>query len=145
MPPNRNAYIRASLGDCLSAARGIRWAEGSNSIDEYPRGAYRCGSTHFVPSESGDVRGEVGTTTALVRVEVRVQEEESIDDAIGAVEAEVERAIILHELPSPLLHPYYTVILTGIERTDTVPSIIREKGTGILLLPVLVKFTQHWT
>jgi hypothetical protein len=145
MPPNRNAYIRQSLGDCLAAVHGIRFTEGTNAADEYPRGAYRCGSSHFSASDSGDNRSETGATTALVRVEVRVPDDASIDDALGAAEAEVERAIILYDPPPPLEHPYYTVIHGGIERTDVVPSVVRDKGTGTLLIPVIIKFTQHWT
>jgi hypothetical protein len=77
-------------------------------------------------------------------VEVEVAEGESLDDTVGALENEVERAIKHFDLPSALDHDYYLATIRSIDRTSNVPTLTREKGAGTILFPVTIKFTLHW-
>lgn len=142
--PNYRSFIRYTLASCLADVRGIAFQEAHNDQEEYPRGAFRCGSIQWIPSESGDARSETGMITALLRVEMQVGEDESLDDIVGALENEVERAIKRFDLPPPLDHPYYITAISNIDRTNNVPTMIREKGLGTILFPVVITFTVHW-
>ncbi len=144
MHPNYRSFLRNALASCLARVPGIVFEEATNDRDEFPRGAFRCGSIQWVASESGDIRSETGICTALLRVEMRAGEEDSLDDLIGALENEVERAIKLYELPPALDHDYYLATISSIDRTSNVPTLTREKGIGTILFPVVMKFTLHW-